>query len=108
MKLGPAPIKPWYFKDGAPLSPEAIRRVVGASGLPAAKPEPIISRRLIMAVARYYARKVERYLSHILLAEIEDTRRRMPLTGDAALDAKRLWRRMYQREYRHGVRRTAK
>lgn len=104
MKLGPSPIKPWYFKDGAPINADVIRRIVGSVRAPR-KTAPVLSRRLIMAVARYYARRLESYLVRVILAEIEAKRRRTPLTGDTVLDAKRLWRCIYQREYRNGARR---
>ena len=86
------------------MNPEIIRCIVGANGITKERPES--KRRLIMAVARYYARQVEQYLGRLLLEEFERVRpRRMRLTGDVRADAKRHWRRLYQRQYRSGARR---
>jgi hypothetical protein len=101
-KVAAAP-RAWYFRDGTPFNPEVIGRIVSkvvtrSAGKPDEDP---VTEALVRATARYFASRIERNLVQMLLAEIDSFRRKgVPSSGNAQLDAKRRWRRVYMRQYR--------
>lgn len=98
-------IDPWFFKDGTPINAEQIRKIAKKSGLfePAkhAEKRQRIDRIEIQKLARFFAKKFETHLVKVLLIEIQNLQQsRYVPTGNNALDARRQYRRAYQRQYR--------
>lgn len=96
-------LKPWYFADGTPMRPDIIRRLVRHAGViskPTEEPKAV-SRKLVLAIAKYVARKVQGEVEQVLFEALTTTaKRRYSLSGDPKSVARRAWRRVYQRRYR--------
>lgn len=97
--------EPWFFKDGTPINSEQIRKILKKSGLFEPAKEGEKSKRNdqveIYKLARFFAKKFEAYMVKVLLIEIGNLQKsRYVPTGNNALDARRQYRRAYQRQYR--------